>query len=747
MIEKISDLKSKVNSTEVKQLCENALSMINSAVYNGVSSEAKLEIERIALSNLFEQLSKYDTVEGVSEWVKNQKRLFTIKNLGVREAINSLNESKELRGVLEQFKDALDNGIHESRIYEQFITALSPFGYFPTVGNAITAIKDRVELYKNDVDIVKIIETMKQSRSYYLVPLIEDVINDYLSNKTHQNRYLLSETLMKFTYDPFVRDIASLLTLDATELQLEYANAQCDIEKVYSPVLYIGENEAVFAVNKVYYVKKGNNVSRLADVDVMKLDGEFKTLCETLANPNVVVERNGVTVYYGKDKAFINENSVIVNDKEMTNEEFQNAASVSNWSGNTGFFQLVEFLRSNFNEISEVDFVKRVYLKEDANYGADVFKLRDNVFITLHNPQLGKSTFYRNVNPIQAKNLMMEHLRFDVTSIYQGLLPDEEKINEQIRETKQEYNDYIAELQAKINEFQASPYAVSTAKQVVEALEEELRDVKNEYKDYLNHVEKYMRAEVNEEISIDINVDGKKYTVPIPQEKTATAEPEKGENELGTEVGKEIIQDQPASAITFDDDQTELLGDTPTIPEDKIDLDTEEVEDEAEKAEKEKEEEEEDVEAEGDDIKIEDEVDLDDEDKDELKAEDEKNTISGKEGKEKEEDEDEDEEKLESSEGEGLKKSKFLKEDDDTPKKKKRVFLKKKVHESLSLNEHHKKTKASQIGFILKNTYNDSKDQAKYKKEDLEKKSDKEIEKMYLALEKKMGLNKEVKKK
>lgn len=689
MIEKINELKNKVNSLEVKTLCENAISIVSSAIYNAITPEAKLEIEKVAMNNLFEGLTKHKNVIGVSEWLSNETRLYALKNLGVRDAINSLNESKELKVVLEQYKESLNNGIHECRLYESFITALSPFGYFPTVGNAVQAIKDRVNKYKNDVDILKILETMKETRSNYLVPLIETVVNNYLSNKTQQNKHILHETLIKFTYDPFVRDIVNLVSLDATELQLEYANAQCDIEKVYSPVLYIGENEAVFAVNKQYYVKKGNNISRLPEIEVLKLDEEFKTLCETLSNPNIIVEKNGVTVYFGNDKAFINDKEVIVNEQKMTKEQFVNAASISEWAGNRGFFQLVEFLNSNYNEIAEIDFVKRVYLKENENFSADVFKLRDNVFITTHNPELNKSTFYRNINPIQAKNIMMEHLRFDVTSLYKGILPDEQKIIEEINETKQEYLNYMSELESKINQFRNNEYGENINEQVIEVLEEELHDVKGELKDYLNNVEKYLRPEaVNEDISIDINVDGKKYTVPIPKDQTSNDE--KGEE--GTEVGKENIEDKPASAVTFGDENTELLGDTPTIPEDKIDMGSDSAEEEAETAEKEaeeREEEEKDKEEESDDdIKIEDEVDSDEEDKEELKKDD-----------EEEEDEDKKKDKkklqkLESAEwSTGLSKTKFVGEASKKSHKKKRVFLKKKVSESQSVK---KKTKLNE---------------------------------------------------
>lgn len=676
MIEKISDLKSKTNSKEVKELCENTLAVISSAIYNGVTPEAKYEIERVAISNLFESLSKYKKVEGISEWLTNHKRLFTVKNLGIRDAINSLNETEELKEVLEGFRTALNKGIHEARLYEQFITALSPFGYFPTVGNAIKAVEDRVNTYKSDVNILKILETMKETRSNYLVPLIEDVINNYLSNKNQQTKHQLTETLMKFTYDSFVRDIASLLTLDATELQLEYANAECDIDKVYSPVLYIGENEAVFSVNKVYYIKKGNNISRLPESEVAKLDTEYKALCELLSNPNIIASKKGITIYDDNATAVINEKKVSINGNEISKEDFEKGVAMSEWAGNRGFYQLIEFINSNYNEIAEIDFVKRVYLKENANFGADVFKLRDNVFITTHNPELGKSTFYRNVNPMQAKNIMMEHLRFDVTSLYSNLLPDEEKINAQINETKNSYNEYIKDLQEKIEKFQNSTFGVEVNEQVVDALVSELNEVKSEYKDYLNHVEKYMRASesIDEQITVDINVDGKKYTVPIPQEATGDNGniQQDAEIETGTIVGDEVI-DEPASAVTFDDDQTELLGDTPSIETDEIDLGSDELEvqaDEAEaEAEEEKEEEESDVEDDGEDIQIEDEVDIEDEDKTDLENEDEEDEI-------KIEDEEETKEQpLESSEGEGLEEAG---EGEQKPKKKK-VFLKKKA--------------------------------------------------------------------
>lgn len=691
MIEKINVLKSKTKNNDVRVLLEKATSTLNSAMYENIPADARVELENAVIEDLFEKLSSVKDNEA-QEWLKNSKRNWAVKNLGIREAINSLSKSEaaenlSLQEALEHFKAQLAK-VPEVLLYESFISGMQSFLYFPKVGNAIQAIKDRVDTYEADVSIAKIMETMKKTRSHYLVPLIEDLVQNYLDNKTEQTKSSLKEGLIKFSYDPFVRDLINLVTADATALQLEYANAQCDIEKVYSPVLYLGENEAVFGVRGSFYVKKGNTLSRLQKSSVKKLDPEFVSLCEAINDPNIVIDDKKITIYEGSDKAVITKNEIVINDQKLTNEQFSGSADISKWTGKGKFFSLVEMFRKNFEEIAEVDFAKRIFLKENVEYAADVFKLRGNVSIATYNPAMGKGTFYRNVNPIQAKNLMMEHLRFDVSKAFEDLLPAEEKILEEIKETKKAYSDYINELNQKIASLEPESQK-KMVKEAVIALQEELKEIKDEYKDYLNLVEAYMRApETLDEATIELEIDGplnltvggQKFTVPIPQvaDKGEGSEAEFGE--FGSEVGAEDIQGEPASAVTFDDMGTELLGDAPSIQGDEVNLGADEIEADADAAEAEAEIGMEDVEGEeeleGDEELGGDELgdlesgegDLEGGEEDEIKIEDEAD-IESEEGEgEGEEDleKEEEEEKVEDSTS-----------NNETPKKKK-VYLKKK---------------------------------------------------------------------
>lgn len=593
MIAKINKLKETTTVSEVKALCESTINAISSAIYNGVTSTAQLEIERVALTNLFEGLEKYSSDKQISEWVANQKRVYSIKHLGVRKAINTLLEKEgkydvTLSMILEDFRDKLEN-IPEVLLYEGFISAVSGFNYLPTVKTELSAITESIKKYKNDVDISKIIETMKETRSNYLIPLIEDVVDNYLSDKNEQSKSSLKETLLKFSYDPYVRNILNVIMLDATQLQLEYANAECDIDdKLFSPILYLGENEVLFNVSGTYYIKKQNNVNKLKKEDISRLDEAFTSLCNVINLPNVEVSKKDIKVFVGNDNAVLTESETYINGGIFTEKQINESAEVAKWGGNTEFFSIVNILRENFDEIAELDFVKRVHLKENVNYAADIFKLRDNIFITTFDPINNKSTFYRNINPIQAEKIMMEHMRFDVSRTFSEILPNKEKILKEIDETKLEYTDYIKVLEGKITQF--SNETGKAAQAVNKALTEELEDVKNDYKNYVNEVEKF--TEVNENLNITVQDDssGKSYTVVVPTGAMA-AKGQDGQgdagaegDEFGTEVGMSNMAapgsgaDGASSAVTFDDDQSELISDQPSDDKDKVELGADDLE-------------------------------------------------------------------------------------------------------------------------------------------------------------------------
>ena len=246
-----------------------------------VKTYTQEEVDRILSDKVNEMAEAEKNVE------KKTKNMIK-SHIGLSEAITAIlkeNKNEKLKVFCEQYIDALNAGKPEELLYESFISGISNWNYLSAVDTELSALKDRVSQYKQDIDLKKILETMAQTGSYYIVPLIEDVVVDYVENKNMATRAILLQRLEAFEYDPFVRDMECLITRDLSientvylGESVEYLNSQVKTELIFSPVQYIKENECVFNVKGAYYARKGTNIAKLTKNEVASLSEWCKTI-------------------------------------------------------------------------------------------------------------------------------------------------------------------------------------------------------------------------------------------------------------------------------------------------------------------------------------------------------------------------------------------------------------------------------------------------------------------------------------
>ena len=474
------------------------------------------------LDKLLENAGPFiNTNQSMLDWVENQKRLNTIKNLGVYETAKRLLEkegktNEALADVLNETLERLENE-PEYMVYEDFISALSPFNYLNAVDTELSAAKDRTEKYKQDIDLMKIVEVMKQSKSYYLVPLIEDAVNDFIEKKTEQSKDSLVNIAMKYSYDPFVRSLIEILNLDKSNLDLIQETAQASVKSIYSPLMYLKENLVLFNVNNRFYIKKGNHIQKLNEEQTKSVKSDFKNLCSIINDGRVVINENSITIYHGNDTCQINNEKMTINEEEISLYRLKKLFETAKLIGDkkAEMYNMMEALYRNYNNIASIDFAKHIELNENENAFADIFKLNQKVYINLRTPN-SHETFYKNVNPIQSKNIILENLNYDITPIFKDVMPKEQQILREMEETKKAYQSYIDELNEKINVFESSNL------EVADALREELEDIKQEYKEYTRKCDNYQM--VNEDFTVTITDDkNNSHTVVIPTNVSANA--------------------------------------------------------------------------------------------------------------------------------------------------------------------------------------------------------------------------------
>jgi hypothetical protein len=475
----------------------------------------------------------------------------TIKSILKKNTTNN----EGLKAFCEQYIQALNAGKAEEVLYESFISGVSHWNHLSAVDTELSALNDRISKYQQEVNLKKILKIMESTGSYYIVPLIEGCVVDYIANKTMANKSVLKQRLQAFEYDPFVRDILNIVmhdqSLEANVYlgeSLESVNNYVHTEKVFSPVKYIKENECVFNVKGTYYNRKGNTITKLSKSSIENLDESFKTLCNLINHPAVSIDdlSNTIAIYEGKDSAKISESSIILNGNEVTVDEIDNIAHMSNLMNENkqGFYAAVKMINEKFDEIAYIDFVKRVAMNESNGKTVDVFRIKNNLFVATNDVKLGSSTFYRNVNPIQCRSYINEHMSLNVSSLFEDILPNQKAILEGVEEAKKEYETYIEELKNKKKEFEAlrgeCEGADADIDKAISIIDDDIADMEKDYEKYKKDAEQYMTgddADAETETPDDIAANYGANT---------TEEPTESPEDMEVPIGEEPAVEEPA---------------------------------------------------------------------------------------------------------------------------------------------------------------------------------------------------------
>ena len=426
----------------------------------------------------------------------------------ITKILNENKSNEKLKVFCEQYMNALNEGKSDEELYEAFITGASNWNYLSAVDTELSALKDRVGKYKQDIDLKKILETMKETASYYIVPLIEDVVVDYVNNKSMSNRGILLQRLDNFSYDHFVRDIINVVSRDNSipnsvylGESLEMANENFHTENVFSPIQYIKENECVFNVKNSYYVRRGNTVSKLTKNEVASLSESFKTLCNLINSDNIVIskELNSITYYDGENKGVINESAIEVNGQKVVESDLSKLAKQTGFlnEDNYRFYNILKILNENYDNIACIDFVKRV-TSNDGKKSVDVFKMKGNIFVNCIDESLGTSTFYRNVNPIQCRNYINEHMEINVSPMFEDILPDQDNVEKGLNDKKKEYEDYISYLEDKKTTLETMKDEGADQEDIqkaIDMIDKEIEDTKVDYKKFQDDADKFMKGD------------------------------------------------------------------------------------------------------------------------------------------------------------------------------------------------------------------------------------------------------------
>lgn len=551
---------------------------------------------------------RFDEDEARANKVASAYTLDNVSNkLGLNEKVVTLLSNKDvtnnfrLKEVLNRYENAMISGCYQERIYESLIRDLTPFNYILKVNETIKDIKEETDKNHRSILLTRILQEMSESAdSYIYTELVEEDVTRFILNPTNESLVQAINALMPYAANPYINEMLKVIrdtadgnkTLSLSEQaisindQIRMIRENVSVESLYSPVLFIRENQSVFSIpNQGYYLKNGNTVCPLDKKNVSQLDENFVQLSRILAQPNVKIDEDKIYLN-GEDMwATIYEDRVVLADGN--NEYIEDAESIRNLnelcmryqSYDTNFFITAAILNENFNNIANLHFAKKIVMNSNPNISATLYRLDENLFLSLENMDINSKTFYRNVNPIFCKNAINEHFQINVASLFEDLLPDQDKIILQLNETKNEYEKSIESYEDAIEDLKAAKEEATTAdieRQLDDAIadaEKKLQDVKDEYLQWQQETAEVADGKKDDDDNADDDTEDAEgdVTKEVSNEPLDADEVDDYKDALSTplsnmdavpaeEAGAEEVSDDEAEVGVTDDEFSEYLA-------------------------------------------------------------------------------------------------------------------------------------------------------------------------------------------
>jgi hypothetical protein len=500
--ERIQQLHNSTTDIIIKDLCNDALDQYVGINESNVKNYSFIEQ---GISNaLCEKIGNTEDRKA-NIFIDTEKRLKTLHNLGVKEAITALTEDAAYKQPnvyynAQKLIEMLNKP--EWQTCNAALAILENYTWCPAVSYYVNILKENVQIHSEDINIFNSIASFKNSNTYILNN-VSTHIDTYMQERTISNKKKLVESLAPFGFDKNVMQLLeSINSSNDSSFNIKNDTRVGVIKANYSPMFIRGDQE-YFVVQEKLYVRNGDNITLGTVSEAKELGYGFFNIAKTLMDPKTKIEWNSVTIYNENKKINISGEHIPVlkiNEKVTRVEDLYKHFMIS--SSSNPIAESVVLIMENWDRIVELDFVKTIYSQVN-NDRVDAFKLGESIHINIIDTIKGTEQFIQNYNSVQARNAIMERVQYDITESFIDLLSKEEFENRQLEHDQSECLRTIDYLEARVTKIEKSGVTSDELSQVLEFLNNEISKQKDLYYNLKNidHNNKWKNTTVYESIS------------------------------------------------------------------------------------------------------------------------------------------------------------------------------------------------------------------------------------------------------
>lgn len=436
-------LQSSTKSEKAVKLCKDASVVCGNAL-----------LESTISGQLLDNLNSEANDPAVRQFITRETKLNQVNDLGVKKSYSALCNSElvhypMVRPVLERMRISIQT-MPEYAIAESYVQQLDSFSWCEQARKDAKAIREKIEEHKDDIYLCNF---LRESQNSYLLPAFKAELDNYFVNRDTESRNALVEKIKPYTLaDPRIMELSNKLQESAGGLQVK-ADGSVKISKIYSPV-HIEKDSQVFFNGGRFFTKNEEGISVMNEEEVKNLPQSFITLCQCINADNVRLDEQKIEVFTKtkvvticpETKEFkVNGKDVDYNvfTRSFVNEGFLYGSIVN------AQLNQISCIYENADSICDIEFGKHLESNTYKGHCADIYRFGNIISVFETNEMFKTSKMYNAITATQARELLIEHLNYDIKDTFCDLSTKEHEKVKQYESEKEVFEKNLEHLKAK----------------------------------------------------------------------------------------------------------------------------------------------------------------------------------------------------------------------------------------------------------------------------------------------------------
>jgi hypothetical protein len=455
----------------------------------------------------------------------------TIFSFGLLNTVSALKNSSLYdlpagKIMLEKFEGLLiSKNIPEAFLIEGFIQELSSFSWEGSAASVLENVTHIFENRRREIEVIKTYESIKNAPGRDIFSDATSTMKNWLVSEKRTTDSLL-HGLKRFGFNPMVRNLVSFLSIHENKVSNKFYvgadNSICEVSNIYSPLLVTESGVVFFSSGK--YFKIEETTQTIFECQMEEVPVDFQQKAVMVGDRDINIDNNKITLNIGKNKVEIvfenKEKTIYYDGKKISESDLPLAVSVSTGNlleGANSRINRAIFVASASEEIVDIDFGKKIKSKVYEGVEANVFKLKDKIYVQTVNPAMKLNKIYES-NATQAVNIIKDFIKFDISESLTEFLNGEEAFLSVMKNDKKEIVKNIEILEGELRKIenvkQQNPLIAQSPELInlEEGIENEITSLKNKWNQVNLEIERFEKkandiSSVNEEMGYPLDTE------------------------------------------------------------------------------------------------------------------------------------------------------------------------------------------------------------------------------------------------